>query len=54
MLEEITQKVDGSAVQHPNGEKVAGSFADRPTGCGGLSGDRAGRSLVSAIDKCAF
>ena len=30
MLEAITQKVDSSAVRHPNGEKVAGSFADRP------------------------
>ena len=30
MLEVITQKVDSSAVAHPNGEKVAGSFADRP------------------------
>ena len=30
MLEAITQKVDRSAVRHPNGEKVARSFADRP------------------------
>ena len=30
MLESITHKVDRSAVAHPNGEKVAGSFADRP------------------------
>ena len=30
MLEAITQKVDGSAVAHPNGTKVAGTFADRP------------------------
>ena len=29
-------------------------FFVRETGCGELSGDRAGRSLVSAIDKCAF
>ena len=32
MLEAITQKVNRSAVRHPNGEKVAGSFADRPLG----------------------
>ena len=25
-----TEKVDSSVVRHPNGEKVAGSFADRP------------------------
>ena len=31
MLEEITQKVDRNAVQHTDGEKVARSFADRPT-----------------------
>ena len=31
MLEAIIQKVDSSAARHPNGEKVAGSFADRPT-----------------------
>ena len=30
MLEAITQKVDSSAVGHPNGTKVAGTFADRP------------------------
>ena len=30
MLEAITQKVDRSVVVHPNGEKVARSFADRP------------------------
>ena len=29
MLEAITQKVDRSAVRHPNGEKVARSFADK-------------------------
>ena len=28
-LKVITEKVDSSAVRHPNGEKVAGSFADR-------------------------
>ena len=31
MLEAITQKVDSSAVAHPNGTKVAGTFADRPS-----------------------
>ena len=30
MLEATTQKVDRSAVRHPNGNKVARSFADRP------------------------
>ena len=30
VLKAITQKVDSSAVAHPNGEKVARSFADRP------------------------
>ena len=30
MLEAITQKVDSNAVGHPNGTKVAGTFADRP------------------------
>ena len=30
MLEAITQKVDSSAVAHPNGTKVAGTFVDRP------------------------
>jgi len=30
MLEAITQKVDSSAVAHPTGTKVAGTFADRP------------------------
>ena len=30
MLEAITQKVDRSVVAHPNGEKVARRFADRP------------------------
>ena len=29
-LKVITEKVDSSAVRHPNGTKVAGSFADRP------------------------
>ena len=30
MLEAITKKIDRSAVRHPNGEKVARSFVDRP------------------------
>ena len=32
-LKVTTEKVDSSAVRHPNenGEKVAGSFADRPS-----------------------
>ena len=29
-LKVSTEEVDSSAVRHPNGEKVAGSFADRP------------------------
>ena len=29
-LKVITENVDSSAVRHPNGEKVGGSFADRP------------------------
>ena len=28
-LKAITQKVDSNAIAHPNGEKVARSFADR-------------------------
>ena len=29
-LKVITEKVDSSAVRHPNGEKAARSFTDRP------------------------
>ena len=51
MLEAITQKVDSSAVRHPNGEKVAGSFADRPCSDGSSSNsDGSGGSSFSRSD----
>ena len=55
MLEAIAQKVDRSAVRHPNGEKVARSFADRPgsnrgEGAGGKEGPEGGdRAMASGV-----
>ena len=56
----ITEKVDSSAVRHPNGTKVAGSFADRPsTDCVSLavSGNGAMVKVKTAqgpLDKAAL
>ena len=52
MLEAIIQKVDSSAARHPNGGKVAGSFADRPTAQErGAEGSRSSEGRDAAQEK---